>query len=120
MASPVAKRMEGRQESVRLACEGCDDLDICKGGCPYNAWAGGNGEQVKDPYCDAYRRTFGRITSRVLVEMATEENIEASRYPHSTKCARRWAVERARSVRSATAWACSWPLTRTGTSPPAG
>ncbi|NQT11536.1 MAG: TIGR04083 family peptide-modifying radical SAM enzyme, partial [Planctomycetes bacterium] len=77
MASPVAKRMQDRQKAVRLACEGCDHLDICKGGCPYNAWAAGNGENVKDPYCDAYRRTFGHITRRILNEMASEENIEA-------------------------------------------
>ena len=75
--SPVAKRLEERQKAVRSACEGCNHLDICKGGCPYNAWAGGNGGRIKDPYCKAYRQTFDYISRRVLDDMASEENIEA-------------------------------------------
>jgi uncharacterized protein len=75
--SPVARRMAGRERQVRETCAGCKHLGYCKGGCPYNAWAGGNAEQVRDPYCPAYRDVFDHIQTRLLEEMASEENIEA-------------------------------------------
>lgn len=77
MASPMAQRMMERQERVRTACAGCHHFEYCRGGCIYNAWAGRNSHGVEDPYCDAYRRTFGRIRQRVLDEMVSEENVEA-------------------------------------------
>ena len=41
--SPVALCMAERQEQTRSACAGCNHFDYCKGGCPYNAWAGAEG-----------------------------------------------------------------------------
>ncbi|HUT89897.1 MAG TPA: TIGR04083 family peptide-modifying radical SAM enzyme [Thermoguttaceae bacterium] len=75
--SPVARRMRDRQDRVREACDGCPHLDYCRGGCPYNAWANGDGARVRDPYCPAYRTTFDHIQARLLEEMASERNIEA-------------------------------------------
>ena len=75
--SPVARRMRHRQDRVREACDGCPHLDYCRGGCPYNAWATGDGERVRDPYCPAYRATFDHIQARLLQEMGSERNIEA-------------------------------------------
>ena len=75
--SSVARRIAERQEQTRSACAGCNHFDYCKGGCPYNAWAGASAGGLRDPYCDAYKRIFDKIVQRTTVEMASEENIEA-------------------------------------------
>ena len=75
MTSSVAQRMKERQQAIKSKCKDCDHVNICKGGCPYNAWSSSNGEQEKDPYCHAYRQVYDHITRRVLDEMASEENI---------------------------------------------
>lgn len=64
--TPVARRLHERQEQVATICEGCGHFDYCKGGCPYNAWAQGDGRRVKHPYCDACLRTFDCIQRRTL------------------------------------------------------
>ena len=74
--SPVARRFSEREVEVKRECGECEHLAHCKGGCAYNAWAGGNG-QIRDPYCEAYRGIFGHIRQRLLDEMGTEENIAA-------------------------------------------
>jgi len=78
-SSPTAKRFSERQSSMRQECGDCPHFEYCKGGCPYNAWADNrsDGGSLRDPYCDAYRRTFDYIQARLLEEMNTEENIEA-------------------------------------------
>jgi uncharacterized protein len=75
--SSTGRRMRQRQERVNDACGGCPHLNYCRGGCPYNAWASGDDQQVRDPYCLAYRATFDHIRDRLLAEMASERNIEA-------------------------------------------
>ena len=75
--SPVAKRMLQRQDRVREVCSGCAHIDYCLGGCAYNAWAAGDGDRARDPYCPAYRATFDHIQARLLKEMGSERNIEA-------------------------------------------
>jgi len=72
---PAARRIRDRQDRVHEACDSCPHLDYCRGGCPYNAWAGS--DRVRDPYCPAYRATFDHIQGRLLEEMASERNIEA-------------------------------------------
>jgi len=74
--SPVAQRFSEREADVKNECSDCAHLAHCKGGCAYNAWAGGNG-QIRDPYCEAYRNIFGHIQSRLLSEMNSEENVAA-------------------------------------------
>ena len=67
-----------RQKAVADdACRDCRHLAHCKGGCPYNAWAGGGPDAIRDPYCAAYREVFDHIEQRLLVEMASEENLNA-------------------------------------------
>ena len=78
LSSPVAKRLACRQQSIRKICHRCIHLNYCTGGCPYNAWAGNNPDRVKDPYCEAYSRVFDHIQRRLCVEMASEENINAT------------------------------------------
>jgi len=76
-SSPVAQRFAARQERVSDACRDCTHLAYCKGGCPYNAWAEDNDARIRDPYCVSYQETFDYIRKRLLVEMASEENIAA-------------------------------------------
>ncbi len=42
LASPVARRFAAREARVSEDCAKCAHLDYCRGGCPYNAWAGGH------------------------------------------------------------------------------
>jgi uncharacterized protein len=77
LASPVAQRMAERERRIGEACAGCSHVSYCRGGCAYNAWAGGNAERLKDPYCDAYRQVYDDIVRRVLHELASEENLQA-------------------------------------------
>jgi uncharacterized protein len=75
-ASSVARRFAARQEAVRQDCGDCAHLGKCLGGCPYNAWAAGEG-QVRDGFCQAYREVMDYIQQRLVAEMASPENIEA-------------------------------------------
>ena len=75
-SGPAAQRFSMREHQVREACGGCEHLPYCKGGCPYNAWAGGNG-RIKDPYCEAYREVFDYIGKCLMQELTAEENIAA-------------------------------------------
>lgn len=75
--SPVAQRMVIREQRVREVCRDCKHLNYCKGGCTYNAWAGGQEDRIKDPYCPAYYEIFEHITKRITDEMGSEDNIKA-------------------------------------------
>ena len=74
LSSPAAQRRRQREQSVAEACGACEHLAYCKGGCPYNALAGGS---LRDPYCEAYRAIFDAIKTRMLAELSCEENLKA-------------------------------------------
>ncbi|WP_172965266.1 TIGR04083 family peptide-modifying radical SAM enzyme [Candidatus Thiodictyon syntrophicum] len=80
LAAPAARRLAERQARVAArseqGCGDCPHLPYCRGGCPYNAWAGG-GDPVRDPHCPAYRALFDHLQRRLTTEMAAPENIEA-------------------------------------------
>jgi uncharacterized protein len=72
------KSFESRQQHISDECSGCEFLDICRGGCPYNTLAVGmEGFRggLRDPYCAAYRRIFTRITELAAKEMFSEGNL---------------------------------------------
>lgn len=48
------------------ACSGCRHWQYCMGGCLYHALSAGTD---KDPYCEAYRETFNRISTDMALEM---------------------------------------------------
>ena len=100
--SSVARAMAERERRIAEACGDCPHTPYCRGGCPYNAWAAAqllnadcglpseepgracilargirHSDDVRDPYCPAYRATFGHITARLGEEMGSEENIDA-------------------------------------------
>ena len=73
MASPEAMRLKQRQEEVKSRCQGCEDYNVCKGGCYYSALSAGDG--VIDPLCQGYQKIYGFLRQRLLAEMLSEENI---------------------------------------------
>jgi len=78
-ASSAWCAFEERQERIVEECGDCPYLDVCRGGCPYNALAAGGGafRQMRDPHCAAYQRIFARITERATAEVFSAENMAA-------------------------------------------
>lgn len=78
-ATPTWCAFHERQERIVEECGDCLYLDICRGGCPYNALAAGGGtfRQLRDPHCAAYRRIFSHITERATAEVFAAENMAA-------------------------------------------
>ena len=74
--APVARRFAERESHVNDACRDCAHIAYCRGGCPYNAWAGNDG-CIRDPYCDAYRELFDHLHARLNQEMDSEANMDA-------------------------------------------
>jgi uncharacterized protein len=74
MNSPMARRMAARQREIQERCAGCEHLPYCRGGCPFNAWAGRNDGRIVDPYCEAYRAVFGRIRDILVEEIENPAN----------------------------------------------
>jgi len=70
--SPAWRVLAQRQERVRGECGACAFLDICLGGCPYDALAAG---QARDPYCASYQRIFEEVVNRGVEEALSEENL---------------------------------------------
>jgi uncharacterized protein len=83
-SSRVWRILQTRQERIAEACQGCAHVDICRGGCPYNALAasaGGlsifeNPSSLRDPHCPSYRRFFSHIVDRATQEVFSEDNLE--------------------------------------------
>jgi uncharacterized protein len=75
-ASPAWRAFEERQERIQDVCGDCLYLDICRGGCPYNALAAGDGvfQQLRDPHCVSYRRIFSHITERATAAVLAVVN----------------------------------------------
>lgn len=77
LTSPVARSFADRDARVSAECANCTHLDYCRGGCPYNAWAGGHAARVRDPLCTAYREFFDDLQQRFATEMASPANLDA-------------------------------------------
>lgn len=75
--SAAAQMFTRREATISETCRECNHNAYCKGGCPYNTWAGNGDATAPDPYCEAYRTVFDHIRQRLDEEMASEENIEA-------------------------------------------
>lgn len=75
-ATPVWQAFAARQDTISEECGDCAFLPVCRGGCPYNAAVTGQ-LQRRDPHCDAYRRTFSRISDLAVAEVFAPENLHA-------------------------------------------
>ena len=69
LASLGYRRLKSKQDGLEAACGECPHIAYCNGGCLYSAFAA---EQPKDPYCQAYRAVFDRISVDAALEMAEE------------------------------------------------
>lgn len=77
--SPVWQKFSERQRQIEEECRSCEFLDICKGGCPYNALAANGGvfgNSLRDPHCPAYRRIFTEIVDTASEEVFSMDNLQ--------------------------------------------
>jgi uncharacterized protein len=76
-ANPTWKNFQARQLRITEECKGCLYLEICSGGCPYNALVedGEVFKQLRDPHCNAYQQTFEHITKLAMAEVFSQENM---------------------------------------------
>ncbi len=75
--SPVARWLNQWQQDRESGCRGCPDLNICNGGCPYQAVSPNPASPLADPYCRAYQQIFSHIRQKLSQEIASDENIQA-------------------------------------------
>ncbi|MBI9044099.1 MAG: TIGR04083 family peptide-modifying radical SAM enzyme [Anaerolineaceae bacterium] len=73
--SPAWKQMADRQEHIREECAGCEHIEYCHGGCPYNALARGSNKGMRDPSCSSYKAVFDYLQKNILDEVFSEENL---------------------------------------------
>ena len=79
LASPAYRRLFEAQDRKKEACGSCPHWDYCSGGCLYSTLAGsalgkisaGPGRSGNDPYCEAYRAVFDRISHDMALEMGS-------------------------------------------------
>ncbi|HYA32674.1 MAG TPA: TIGR04083 family peptide-modifying radical SAM enzyme [Candidatus Bathyarchaeia archaeon] len=76
--SAVGLLMRRYKAHVDQECNHCKHIRYCRGGCPYNAMAGTNGEIIGvDPHCLAYKRIFDEIVDRFNEGMLGSAGFEA-------------------------------------------
>lgn len=73
-ASPGWQAFQRRFNAVARECEGCSYLDICRGGCIYNALTESrtNGTtSLRDPACAAYRKVLDAALQQIQTAIAS-------------------------------------------------
>lgn len=77
-STPAWITLKERESRIKEECADCPHIDICRGGCPYNAMAGNGGKfsgALRDPLCGSYKRIFDYIRDKALEEVFSEENM---------------------------------------------
>jgi uncharacterized protein len=72
--SPMAKRMQKREEAVKDFCGECSHLDYCHGGCQYSAIV--EDDVVSKSFCEVYQQIFSTINNQLIAESKSDKNIE--------------------------------------------
>lgn len=67
LESEAYQRLLEKQSKARTACGDCTHLPYCSGGCLYNMFVS---DTDKDPYCEAYKKTFDSISLGMAMEMS--------------------------------------------------
>jgi len=86
--TPLWQLFLHREKHVAEECGDCRFFSACKGGCPYNALAAGNGNfnSLRDPHCESYKKIFTSISHRAAEEIFSPENLsEVVRQPNSER-----------------------------------
>jgi uncharacterized protein len=75
--TPLWQLFLNREKHVAEECGDCGYFTACKGGCPYNALAAGNGhfKSLRDPHCESYKKIFSSISQRAAEEVFSPENL---------------------------------------------
>ena len=68
LSSPAYRQLQEAEDRKKDACGGCMHWEYCMGGCLYSALTAGT---PKDPYCEAYRAAFDRISHDMALEMGS-------------------------------------------------
>lgn len=68
MQSPVRCRVVAQLDKRSAECKGCEWSEICNGGCMNHGYRE-DGTIGRDYYCEAYKRIFSYIKSRLTVEL---------------------------------------------------
>ena len=99
--APIWQMFQARQDHIAHECGDCAHVKYCRGGCPYNAlaenvisrsdlcdekspsamneisrFARNDNGTLRDPHCEAYKRTFDHITEQALAEVFAPENMQ--------------------------------------------
>lgn len=69
MNTVPGKRMQEFRKRVDIVCGKCKHIAYCRGGCPYNAFAGQSDAEGVDPHCHAYKKIFDEICMRMDTEI---------------------------------------------------
>jgi uncharacterized protein len=73
--SPAWQKLENWQKVIDFECARCLHKNVCHGGCPYVAFAAGNGKPIKDPYCEAYKTIYKYIIDKGAEEFFSDNNL---------------------------------------------
>ncbi|MBO4887324.1 MAG: SPASM domain-containing protein [Firmicutes bacterium] len=79
LESPAFALLAAAEEQKKEACADCPHWDYCAGGCLYSALAEAATDKTgadlirphRDPYCEAYRAAFDRISHDMALEMGS-------------------------------------------------
>jgi len=72
LESNVRKKIKERKLEDMAGCKECSYVPICNGGCPHNAYIGGD-IMGKDPYCAGYKIMFKHIDEKGKKELIKTE-----------------------------------------------
>lgn len=73
--SAAWKKQQAWQDWIDSECKECIFKEFCHGGCPYAAFASGNGSYKKDPMCEAYKMIYSYIIDKGADEFFSDEHM---------------------------------------------
>jgi len=74
--SAAYQKQKAWQNWIDKECGECLFKEFCHGGCPYAAFASGNGTFRKDPMCKAYKMIYNYIIDKGAAEFFSDEHME--------------------------------------------
>jgi uncharacterized protein len=69
------QKQQAWQDWIDAECKECLFKEFCHGGCPYAAFASGNGSFRKDPMCEAYKMIYSYIIDKGAAEFFSDEHL---------------------------------------------
>lgn len=75
------QKQQAWQDWIDAECKECLFKEFCHGGCPYAAFASGNGSFRKDPMCEAYKKIYTFIIDKGAEEFFSDEHLATLNQP---------------------------------------